>query len=188
MHNKAPKYTPGAKSAPSAGHTTRCFVCPLALRYDFPRLYMKFLIILIAVFLAGCSAPTPKQNQIVVDPALLGTNAATGWIAYGLALASWEGSNDTDQNLYEREVFARGSVARIWAELRAKGEKLEDEDLDALATVEKAGYMREYVWYFLRKEDWLEPSGLNLKDFQSWLKTNLSNHVAVTNPGVSFGN
>jgi len=28
--NKLPKYTPATKSAASAGHTTRCSVCPLA--------------------------------------------------------------------------------------------------------------------------------------------------------------
>lgn len=34
-YNKAPKYTPAAKSAASARHATRCFACPLALRYVF---------------------------------------------------------------------------------------------------------------------------------------------------------
>ncbi len=56
-----------------------------------------------------------------------------------------------------------------------------DSYLDAAAAVYDAGYLSEYVWVYLKKDNWNErPQGLELDEFARWRKKNLALHQART--------
>ena len=70
---------------------------------------------------------------------------------------------------FEEEVDARSKAARIYSELSAKDKQFHDGYFDDLLKVEKVGFMREYVWSYLKQSTWTEgekPS--NLATFVSW--------------------
>ncbi|OGW24051.1 MAG: hypothetical protein A2X59_12380 [Nitrospirae bacterium GWC2_42_7] len=84
---------------------------------------------------------------------------------------------------FEDEVEGRQTLAQIWKELKEKDNNLKDKYLNELEVVLDAGFMREYVWVYLRYELWKKPDKLRLKEFANWKKQNLKNHKAV-----SYGN
>ncbi|HTX23622.1 MAG TPA: hypothetical protein VMD03_03110 [Steroidobacteraceae bacterium] len=58
------------------------------------------------------------------------------------------------------------------------------EDLDRIAT---AGYLREYVWRYLRSASWTRaPDGLALARFDAWRATHLRHHVPVTHGRIAL--
>lgn len=137
----------------------------------------------------GCASNFESRSGIKVNQSVMkNRNSLAGWLSYGMALAAWKPVNDTSGklNFYEREVYARESTALIWQDLKKDGKKLPDPDLDALVLITKSGFIREYVWVFLRQPNWILPDGLKLHKFTDWIKTNLPNHKPVINPGVSL--
>ena len=53
--------------------------------------------------------------------------------------------------------------------------------------VEAAGFLREYVWSFLRQASWnAAPGGLDLPAFEAWRAEHLSNHKPVTHGRIAF--
>ena len=50
-----------------------------------------------------------------------------------------------------------------------------------------AGFLREYVWSYLRHDSWAtRPADMNLAGFDAWRATQLTNHVAVTHGRIAF--
>jgi len=144
------------------------------------------LFFLLTASITSCSIPNQPGNAITVDSSDLNDSSGTGWLAYGLSLAAWDANCEDNSNLYEREVYARESTAKVWEELRANGDTVVDKELDELVLVEKSGYIREYVWNFLRKSDWKKPANLRINDFVVWKNKNIPNHSPTINPPVLY--
>ena len=149
------------------------------------------LISIIFLQFISCSIydQPPPTNQVYFSQKIFANkNTSPGWFAYGMALSSWQPSylSNGKLNYYEREVFARTEAAKIWGQLRKKGSVKMDRDLDALWSVNDAGYMPEYVWMYLKRRSFQNPGDLRLEAFKTWAKVNLQQHVPVENPGVSF--
>ena len=148
-------------------------------------------ISLVMLQLISCSVynQPPPTNEVYISPAIFADkNASAGWVAYGIALASWEPSylSNGKLNYFDREVFARMEAAKIWKQLREKESVKANKDLDDLSTINDAGYMQEYVWVYLKRRSWRDPGNLKLKEFRVWAQENLQQHQPVENPGVSF--
>jgi hypothetical protein len=68
-----------------------------------------------------------------------------------------------------------------WASLKGKDSMIFDPYLDQLLAVKEAGFLAEYVWFYLRVPDWAEkPDGLKLDEFSQWQRLNLGAHKPQT--------
>jgi len=150
---------------------------------------LPILCVLLQPVACGVFNQPPPTNQVFFKQDLFANkNTAPGWFAYGMALSSWDPTylSGGKLNYFDREVFARAEAARIWKQLREKGEVNADKDLDALSAINDAGYMQEYVWIYLKRRSFQNPGDLRLEEFRVWAKENLQQHTPVENPGVSF--
>jgi len=150
---------------------------------------MKFVFFLLMTFLAGCNAsqPAKKTSEIHLDKNVLNNeNTTSVWLAYGLALQVWKPVylEDGSPDLFKREVYARKTVSKIWKEMKQDDAVKADPDLDALEQIMNAGYMAEYLWTYLKNDDWYNTGNLRLAEFEEWANENLSSHKPVTNTGV----
>jgi hypothetical protein len=107
------------------------------------------------------------------------------WLGYGIALSMF-GRDQQRPDGFAREVYARSTAAKVWTELKEKETVRPNSDLDALASVELSGFMREYVWHYLRRPEWSEPQELRMSEFLAWKNEHLQSHTPVVDPGVAI--
>ena len=85
---------------------------------------------------------------------------------------------------FDEECYARDAMAEQWA--ARQDATADDSYLDLLVRIRSDGFIREYVWRFVRDTSWQEPVGLNLEAFDTWaLKNGLFQHEAPTLAYVS---
>jgi len=80
---------------------------------------------------------------------------------------------------FEEELDARDGLAGLWAEMRAK-ESVSDSYLDEVSQVQRAGFMKEYVWHCVPHPAWAAPPGLRSAEFSTWLAEKLPQHRVET--------
>ncbi len=59
--------------------------------------------------------------------------------------------------------------------------------LPKLIAVQQAGFLREYVWEFMRRPYWQPPQLLKLAEFKLWRDANLAGHEGLVRPPVVIG-
>ena len=130
---------------------------------------------------------------IVWDPA---TPAQEGriWLAYLFARAAYAAS-ETDtapavgerEASFEEEVRGRMIAVTTFRDLKRNDAQLASVYFSDIDRVEAAGFLREYVWSYLRHAGWrVPPADLNLTAFDEWRATHLMNHVPVTHGRITF--
>jgi hypothetical protein len=88
---------------------------------------------------------------------------------------------------FDEECYARDAMAELWA-VQPEQKRQADAYLQLLADVRTAGFIREYVWRFLREPEWPEPSGLRNDAFAAWATDNgLLEHRPLTLAFISGG-
>jgi len=141
---------------------------------------------------AGCAAPRANSKLNIAvhwSPNEQAKKQSAVWLGYLLARAnyigdhkdSYAGVNGISAPQFQEEVEARSKAALIYEDLSSKDKELRDTYFEDLLKVERAGFMKEYVWTYLRQPTWPEtekPS--NLVAFNSWNEVNLPNHQPVT--------
>ncbi len=144
-------------------------------------LKLSFLLMIpVAINIAGCvSTPVAREqaavNDNVQEQVLVNDNVRSVWVFYGVALVKWD-SEHQESNPVDREAFARGEVAALWEEMKQSDPKMSEKTLDELVLVKTNGFMREYVWAFLKSPDWTMPGNLRLEAFDEWRQDNLEKH------------
>jgi hypothetical protein len=146
---------------------------------------------------ARSTAPAPqKQLTITVlwDDAM--TSRESGlWIGYLFARMEFVSRNGGRYSrvpgvitpIFDEEVFARSEAAKIYRELRSKGRGTDSAYFNDLEKVDSAGFMREYVWQYLRRDTWsVAPEALRNSDFERWARSNLGQHAVETRGRVAF--
>lgn len=110
--------------------------------------------------------------------------AVQSWVSYSLGLSACQLQYETDNparaSSYECELRARRLLVDSWQEKKIDAAGMKDQYLDALETVNRAGYLREYVAYYLSRKQWKVPVGLRLDEFADWNARNLPRHKAQT--------
>jgi hypothetical protein len=144
---------------------------------------------------AAASPPaTDVKVEIVWDPA---TPAPEGriWMTYlftRAAFAARDRATDgattgESEPTFEEEVRARKMAISTFRELRNSDGALTSTYFGDVDRVEAAGFLREYVWRYLRRESWnTVPLGLDLSGFDEWREIELSRHVPVTHGRIAF--
>jgi hypothetical protein len=130
---------------------------------------------------------------IVWDPATPEQESKI-WLAYLFARAAYA-ANEKDggpavgerEASFEEEVRGRSIAVSTFRDLRRKDAQLASVYFSDIDRVAAAGFLREYVWSYLRRESWLAPpADLDLQGFDDWRSAHLLNHVAVTHGRIAF--
>jgi hypothetical protein len=141
------------------------------------------------------SIAVPRVNVAIVwDPQ---TPAAEKqlWMTYLLTRASQAAQESSDRELplgerqasFEEETRARTMAVNTFRDLQARGLKVESTYFSDLERVDAAGFLREYVWRYLRRDSWITaPPGLKLTAFDEWRASYLEHHVAVTHGAIAL--
>lgn len=116
------------------------------------------------------------------------------WLAYLFARAAFA-ANEADGNLatgerestFEEELRGRTIALTTFRALKHEHAEPDSAYFSDIDRVEAAGFLREYVWSYLRHASWRElPANLDLKGFDAWRAEHLANHKAVTHGRIAF--
>jgi hypothetical protein len=142
---------------------------------------------------AAREAAAAMRVAIVWDPATPEQESKI-WLAYLFARAAYAANEKTGgpdvgerEASFEEEVRGRSIAVSTFRELRRNDAQLASVYFSDIDRVEAAGFLREYVWSYLRHESWLAaPADLDLQGFDDWRATHLLNHVPVTHGRIAF--
>ncbi|MDH3647535.1 MAG: hypothetical protein OER80_12265 [Gammaproteobacteria bacterium] len=153
----------------------------------------SLLLILVAcglVIASGCDRRIYTKDGVTdgdaffVPPDALTDNSpdTRSWVAYSLGRSTCQlavgGDNPARNNSFDCELKARKILVRSWLE-QSRAES-EDAYLDALTEVSNAGFLGEYVWFYLRRADWTAPDDLQMERFEAWRREQLRGHKVTT--------
>lgn len=106
-------------------------------------------------------------------------NAFGAWLAHAVQLRERLLAHQFLLDL-DDVVTARRAMVSKWRELSdtrpLEAGKQPSVYMQELERVEKAGFMREYVWSFGRPRYWSEPADLRLPEFERWRAVALAGH------------
>ncbi len=106
------------------------------------------------------------------------------WAAYSLSRSACQlqigGANPARTTSYGCELTARRHLLETWEEQRAANPGLSEEYLDSLTTVRDAGYLDEYVVFYLGSPSWQVPAEVNVDKFRRWQRKHLPGHRSST--------
>lgn len=110
------------------------------------------------------------------------------WTAYLYTRAAWLASESGDRPplgvrapTFEGEVRARNVAVGLFRQLEAQDPTFGSRYFDDLDQVVAAGFLREYVWRYLKQPSWTtQPAGLHLARFDAWRALHLRYHVPET--------
>lgn len=116
------------------------------------------------------------------------------WLAYLFARAAFA-ANETAggpavgerESSFEEEVRGRQIALTTFRALKRDSAQPESAYFSDIDRVEAAGFLREYVWSYLRHPSWkLEPTHLDLAGFETWRAEHLPHHTPVTHGRIAF--
>ncbi len=115
------------------------------------------------------------------------------WLAYLFARGAYA-ANETAggpavgerESTFDEEVRGRTIALVTFRALKHEAAQPTSEYFSDIDRVEAAGFLREYVWSFLRHASWGAPEGLDLAGFEAWRAEHLANHKAVTHGRIAF--
>lgn len=147
---------------------------------------------LAAALLAGCNGEiyvidgvTDGDTFYLSDRAFSDTDPVLqSWVAYSLARSVCQlevgGENPARNSTFDCELKSRRILVDTWREQRAENAANADAYLDALADVDDAGFLSEYVARFHGRRHWTLPTDLDLDGFRHWRRDNLYRHRPQT--------
>lgn len=114
------------------------------------------------------------------------------WAAYSLAKSTCQlsigGPRPAANSSFSCEYRSRDVLVERWStrhevqgdDPSISGPRTTDAYLDLMVTVTEAGFLDEYVWYYLGERGWIEPDWLDLEAFEPWRKRTLRWHRPKT--------
>lgn len=106
------------------------------------------------------------------------------WVGYSLARSTCQlqigGSNPARSSSFDCELTARRLLLETWTDKQIGNPLLTDEYLDELVSIERAGYLDEYVARHFRHEHWQLPGDLDIPAYRRWQRDSLPAHKPIT--------
>lgn len=135
---------------------------------------------------SAASVP-PVDVSILWDPATPPSERPL-WTAYLYTRAALVAAESEDVAFpsgdhaasFNEEFRGRLIAVNLYRQLRRRDPAFKSDYFADLDRVEASGFLREYIWQYLRKPAWTEPGGLRLAAFDAWRAAHLRNHVAET--------
>lgn len=156
---------------------------------------LRVYCLAVAVGIAGCSSDVYVRNGVTdgdtfyLAPQALADDdpALQSWVAYSLIRSACQlevgGEIPARVSTYDCELTARQHLVDAWKEKREHG----DAYLDTLLAVSEAGFLEEYVAYYLRRGNWRVPAGNDMDGFRDWRRSRLKGHRPETRLVGSWG-
>jgi hypothetical protein len=152
-------------------------------------------IVLLATAVCGCAARPPQQRPctLIIDWNTERPRGERGiWLAYLMKRAKFhERDGDCGDTAtvvvpsFEEECLVRAATLKTYRSLQEADPELNVPYFNDLSRVADAGFLREYVWVYLRQPSWTRvPDGLHLAEFDQWRESNLRNHRAQTEGSI----
>jgi hypothetical protein len=116
------------------------------------------------------------------------------WLAYLFARAAFA-ANETAggpavgerESSFDEEVRGRQIALTTFRALKRDSAQPDSAYFNDIDRVEAAGFLREYVWSYLRHASWkTQPANLDLAGFDAWRAEHLANHRPVTHGRIAF--
>lgn len=116
------------------------------------------------------------------------------WLAYLFARAAFA-ANETAggpavgerESSFDEEVRGRQIALTTFRALKRDSAQPDSAYFNDIDRVEAAGFLREYVWSYLRHPSWkTQPADLDLAGFDAWRAEHLANHRPVTHGRIAF--
>jgi hypothetical protein len=116
------------------------------------------------------------------------------WLAYLFARAAFAAKETAGgpavgerESSFEEEVRGRQIALTTFRALKHDSAPPESVYFSDIDRVEAAGFLREYVWSYLRHPSWKTvPSNLDVAGFDAWRAEHLTNHTPVTHGRIAF--
>ena len=90
----------------------------------------------------------------------------------------------SDGGTFEEELAARDAMIIMWEGLKKDAPSNNNMYLDDLIRIRQSGFLPEYIWVYYRDLGWNsiteQPSIEKSKQFETWAKENLMNHIPET--------
>jgi proteasome lid subunit RPN8/RPN11 len=156
---------------------------------------LQALSVALTLGIAGTASAQPKKGsfRLEIPPYKNGDELLT-WLAYGKAVAAWATTSKLIDSefvglvvpTFDGEFYARRSSVQVWKELKElKKREPSFPYIEKMLEVERAGFLREYVWVFHFHPSWDPmPSDLKIDEFERWRTENLYLHEAKTGSRV----
>jgi hypothetical protein len=120
-------------------------------------------------------AKKPKWTINLHESVASDATVAAAWTVYGGVKAMvrtgeyFETAPDArgHDSPFDEECYARDAMAEFWA-VQPDAKRATQPYLHLLMSVRDAGFVREYVWRFLRDPAWPRPAGLKEDAFAAW--------------------
>ena len=143
------------------------------------------LFLLTAILLPLRGLAKEPDVAIQFDPS---TPNAAIWLGYLMARVAYRTEHKLPMpesgvvaSTFDEEVNARAGAAQIYVELKETDKGLHDSYWETLSQIKAKGFMNAYVWTYLRNSNWPEnQQPKNLSSFESWRRSHLKNHKAIT--------
>jgi hypothetical protein len=115
------------------------------------------------------------------------------WLAYLFARGAFA-ANETAggpavgerESTFDEEVRGRTIALVTFRALKHERAQLASTYFSDIDRVEAAGFLREYVWSYLRHTSWTTPADLDLAGFEAWRAEHLADHKVVTHGRIAF--
>jgi hypothetical protein len=153
---------------------------------------LRIVCLIAAVLATGCNSEIYIRDGVTDgDTFYLSDRAWTdddpalqSWVAYSLTRSTCQleigGDNPARNTSYGCEYSARRILLDTWEDKRRVDASIHNEYLDALAGVDEAGFLDEYVVHFHHRRQWLVPAEVDLTAFKPWRRKHLRGHRSET--------
>ncbi len=153
---------------------------------------MRSLGFICLIALAACSGEiyvrdgvTDGDTFYLADRALSDDDAALqSWVTYSLTRSACQlqigGSNPARANSFDCELTARRLLLETWTDQQFVNPLLDDDYLDTLVLIQRAGYLDEYVARHFRKTHWQLPDDVDIDAYRHWQRDNVPGHKPMT--------
>ena len=153
---------------------------------------MRFIAFISLLLMAACNSSIYTRDGVtdgdtfylapsafaIEDPAF------QSWVAYSLMKSTCQlgigGENPARASSFDCEFTARRHLVNAWDEQSFNNQGVNDDYLDALSSVNEAGYLAEYTSHYLGQDVWLLPEGLRINEFRDWRQAHLRRHRSKT--------
>ncbi len=153
---------------------------------------MRFIAPICLLLVTACNSNIYTRDGVTdgdtfyLSPSAFANEDATyqSWVAYSLMKSTCQlgigGENPARASSFDCEFTARRHLVNAWDEQSFNNQGVNDAYLDALSTVNEAGYLAEYTSYYLGQDDWQLPEGLRVNEFRDWRQAHLRRHRSKT--------
>jgi hypothetical protein len=143
---------------------------------------------------AAQMAAAPHRNVTILWDTTTPKAERELWMGYLYTRAAQAAKESDDRTLelgereasFDEEVRARRVAVNLYRSMVRKDPDFHSPYFTDLERVDGAGFLREYVWHYLRSSSWPPPQGLSLHAFDDWRATHLPTHRPVTHGRIAI--